>query len=84
MDIVEKEEFLNELNQELKALDFYYEMTDDGRKYDSERAWHKMILSKIESIEDEVFQELAITLYKIHSKNNGGRLEMNWEVFLQK
>lgn len=84
MNMDEKEKFIEELHEELKALDFYYERIDDGRKYDAERAWHEMILSKIESIEDERFQEVAITLYNIHSMNNMNMLEIHWEIYLQK
>ena len=84
MNIDEKEKFVQELHGELKVLDFDYERIDDGRRYDAEKAWHDKILSKIESVDDIELQDIAITLYNIHSLNNGGRLEIDWETYLQK
>lgn len=76
-------DFLAKLNQDLGRLDFYYQYSSDNYVYSKHETNKKAILAKIKEIEDKDLQDVAITLYDLHSFKNNGELGVDWDSFFE-
>jgi hypothetical protein len=78
-------EFIENVHQELKDLDFSYKRWLNDKIHHAhaanEQTKHLRILQKIKGTEDIDLREMAITLYNLHVLNHGGNLEIDWETF---